>query len=85
MFLSIIGAIQLFDMPFALTTGGPIHASETMAVTMYNYGFIRFQIGYATAISIGMFIICLTFALFYQRFVMRRDIEGALTTMGDRR
>jgi raffinose/stachyose/melibiose transport system permease protein len=84
-FLSIIGAIQLFDMPFALTTGGPIHSSETMAVTMYNYGFIRFQIGYATAISIGMFIICLAFALTYQRFVMRRDIEGALTTMGDRR
>ena len=26
--------------------------------------------------------ISLTFALFWQRFVLRRDIDGALTTMG---
>jgi raffinose/stachyose/melibiose transport system permease protein len=28
-----------------------------------------------------MLVISLVFALLYQRFVLRRDIEGALTTM----
>jgi raffinose/stachyose/melibiose transport system permease protein len=84
-FLSVIGAIQLFDMVWVLTQGGPVHASETMAVTMYNYGFRRFEVGYATAISIGMFIISFVFALFYQRFVLRRDMEGAITNMGNAR
>jgi raffinose/stachyose/melibiose transport system permease protein len=84
-FLSIIGAIQLFDMVWVLTTGGPIHSSEVMAVTMFQYGFKRFEVGYATAISISMFLISFVFALFYQRFVMRRDIEGAITATGDRR
>ena len=42
-FLSIIGAIQLFDMVWVLTGGGPIHASETMAVHMFQYGFRRFR------------------------------------------
>jgi len=84
-FLSIIGAIQLFDMVWVLTEGGPVHGSETMAVTMYQTGFKRFQFGYATAITITMFIISLVFALFYQRFVMRRDLEGAVTGMGVQR
>ena len=81
-FLSVIGAIQLFDLVWILTEGGPDHASETLAVTMYNNGFRRFEVGYANAISMAMFLISFVFALFYQRFILRRDIEGALTTMG---
>ncbi|MDQ7906120.1 sugar ABC transporter permease [Phytohabitans sp. ZYX-F-186] len=84
-FLSIIGAIQLFDMVWVLTGGGPIHSSETMAVTMFQYGFRRSEVGYASAISVAMFLISLVFALLYQRFVMRRDIEGAITTMREKR
>jgi raffinose/stachyose/melibiose transport system permease protein len=84
-FLSVIGAIQLFDMVFVMTGGGPVHGSETMAVTLYEFGFRRYQVGYATAISVAMFMICLVFALLYQRFVLRRDIEGAVTTMGGTR
>ncbi|GAA3022837.1 sugar ABC transporter permease [Streptosporangium longisporum] len=84
-FLSIIGTIQLFDLVWILTGGGPSHASETMAVSMFEYGFKRSQIGYSSAISVVMFLISLVFALGYQRFVLRRDLEGASTTMGDRR
>ena len=84
-FLSVIGTIQLFDMVWVLTGGGPIHASETMAVTMFEYGFRRFEVGYASAISIVMFLLSLVFALVYQRFVLRRDTEGAITTMGGQR
>ncbi|MEV7225780.1 sugar ABC transporter permease [Polymorphospora sp. NPDC051019] len=85
LFLSIIGTIQLFDMVWVLTGGGPTHASETLAVTMFQYGFRRFEVGYASAISIVMFLLSLVFALLYQRFVLRRDLEGALTTRGVQR
>lgn len=84
-FLSVIGTIQLFDMVWVLTKGGPIHASETMAVTMFEYGFRRSEVGYATAISVAMFVISFMFAIGYQRFVMRRDVEGAITGMRDQR
>ncbi|MEV4622511.1 sugar ABC transporter permease [Asanoa sp. NPDC049573] len=84
-FLSVIGTIQLFDMVWVLTGGGPIHSSETMAVTMYQYGFRRFEVGYASAISIIMFVLSFAFALFYQRVIMRRDTEGAITTKGVQR
>ncbi|WP_328807926.1 carbohydrate ABC transporter permease [Nonomuraea antri] len=81
-FLSVIYTIQLFDLVWILTGGGPSHASETMAVTMMEYGFKRSQVGYASAISVVMFVLSLVFALGYQRFVMRRDLEGATTSMG---
>ncbi|GIH26808.1 sugar ABC transporter permease [Acrocarpospora phusangensis] len=84
-FLSVIGTIQLFDLVYVLTGGGPVHASETMGVTMYEFGFKRFQVGYASAISVVMFLLSLVFAIGYQRFVMRRDTEGAITNMRAKR
>lgn len=80
-FLSVIGSIQLFDLVWVITRGGPIHSSETMAVTMFQFGFKRFEMGYASAISVMMLVISLVFALFYQRYVMRRDTAGAVTNM----
>ncbi|MFD2355243.1 carbohydrate ABC transporter permease [Nonomuraea ferruginea] len=84
-FLSVIYTIQLFDLVWILTEGGPAHASETLAVTMFTLGFERAQVGYASAISVVMFGLSLVFALAYQRLVMRRDLEGATTAMGGKR
>ncbi|MEU6248082.1 sugar ABC transporter permease [Glycomyces sp. NPDC047010] len=83
-FLSVIGSVQLFDLVYVLTGGGPFHASETLAITMYEQGFQRNQVGYASALSIAMFLISLVFALFYQRFVLNRDLQGSITTAGNR-
>lgn len=80
-FLSVVYSIQLFDLVWVITSGGPDHASETMAISMVQYGFKRYQMGYASAISVVMFLISLVFALVYQRFVLGRDTEGAVTTM----
>jgi raffinose/stachyose/melibiose transport system permease protein len=78
-FLSIIGAIQLFDLVWATTRGGPFHASDTMAVYLVDFGIKRTQMGYGSAIAVILFVICLFIALLYLRFVMRRDTEGSLT------
>ncbi len=80
-FLSIIGAIQLFDLVWVMTGGGPVNASNTMAVYMIDQSFKRFQFGYASAVAVIMLVISLLIALTYQRFVLRRDLDGALTTM----
>ncbi len=80
-FLSIIGAIQLFDLVWVMTGGGPVNASNTMAVYMIDWSFKRFQFGYASAVAVIMLVISLVIALTYQRFVLRRDLDGALTTM----
>jgi raffinose/stachyose/melibiose transport system permease protein len=77
-FLSIIGALQLFDLVWVTTKGGPIGASSTMATYLYEQ-FRRSQFGYASAVSVIIFGLSLVVALLYQRFAMRRDLQGATT------
>ncbi len=74
-FLSVIGSLQVFDLVWAMTRGGPVSASETMATYMYRAGFLKQQLGYGSAVAIIIFVIALTFSLLYQRFVMRRYME----------
>ena len=79
-FLSIIGALQLFDLVWATTKGGPVNASNTMATYMIDWGIRRTQLGYGSATAVILFILAFVVALLYQRYVMRRDVEGATTT-----
>jgi raffinose/stachyose/melibiose transport system permease protein len=78
-FLSIIGSLQLFDLVWVTTRGGPVNASNTMGVYMFDRGFVRFQFGYGSAVAVILFILCFVLALAYQRWVLRRDTEGATT------
>ena len=80
-FLSIIGSLQLFDLIWIMTRGGPAGASSTMATYLIDHGFQRYQFGYGSAVAVVLFLISFIIALAYQRFVLRRDTEGALTRM----
>ncbi|MBI4944594.1 MAG: sugar ABC transporter permease [Actinobacteria bacterium] len=76
-FLSMIGSIQLFDMVWILTGGGPANATTTMATFLINEGTKRYNYGIATAASVILFGVALVFALLYQYFVLRRDVADA--------
>jgi raffinose/stachyose/melibiose transport system permease protein len=78
-FLSIIGSLQLFDLVWIMTLGGPAGASTTMASYLIDRGFRRYEFGFGSAVAIILFAICFVFALFYQRFALRRDTQGAIT------
>lgn len=75
-FLSMIGVLQLFDLVWVTTKGGPLGASSTMATYLYDQ-FRKSLFGYASAVSILIFAFSLLIALGYQRFALRRDLEGA--------
>jgi raffinose/stachyose/melibiose transport system permease protein len=72
-FFSVIGALQLFDMVIPLTGGGPFEQTNTMVSFMYNFGITRMRVGYGSAVGVLLFFVCVTFALFYQRFMMRDE------------
>ena len=79
-FLSALGSLQYFDLIWIMSSGGPVHASETMATYLYKAGFQSFQLGYGSAVGVVMMLICFIFSLLYQRFIMRRDLAGSITT-----
>lgn len=80
-FLSIIGSLQLFDLVYIIwgqyvsSTAG----TSTMATYMVREGRLAGNYGYGNAVAVVIFLISLVIALVYQRLVLRRDTEGALT------
>ena len=80
-FLSIIGALQLFDLVYIIwgqyvaATAG----TSTMATYMVATGRNAGNFGYGNAVAVVLFVISLIVALIYQRFVLRRDTAGAIT------
>ncbi len=80
-FLSIIGSLQLFDLVYIIWgqyvsgTAG----TSTMAIYMVAQGRDAGNYGYGSAVAVVMFLISLIVALIYQRFVLRRDLRGAVT------
>ena len=72
-YLSVLGSIQQFILVWIMTKGGPVNASETLATYMYRFGFVRFQLGYGSAVAIYMFLFCLIFSLIYQRLTRQPD------------
>ena len=80
-FLSIIGSLQLFDLVYIIWgqyisgTAG----TSTMATYMALNGRLAGNYGYGSAVAVVLFLISLIVALCYQRFVLRRDLRGAVT------
>lgn len=86
-FLSIIGSLQLFDLvniiwgQYIAATAG----TSTMATYMYQNGHLAGSYGFGNAVAVMLFLISLVIALVYQRFVLRRDTEGAVTGASGRK
>jgi len=76
-FLSMIGSLQLFDMVWILTKGGPANSTVTMATYLINQGTDRSLYGYASAVAVLLFGISLVLAAVYQVLVLRRDNPDA--------
>jgi raffinose/stachyose/melibiose transport system permease protein len=72
-YMSVLGSIQQFILVWIMTKGGPVNASETLATYMYRFGFVRFELGYGSAVAIYMFLLCLIFSLVYQSLTRRPD------------
>lgn len=76
-YLSVLGSLQQFTLVWVMTKGGPVNASEFMATYMYRYGFVRFWLGYGSAVAIVMLVIALIFSLIYRRLMQRPDYLAA--------
>ena len=61
--LLVIAAFQVFDQAYVLTKGGPGNSTLTIVYYIYNKGFDRLEMGYASAMSLVLFVIILLVSL----------------------
>jgi multiple sugar transport system permease protein len=71
-FLEILFRIGSPDLPYLLTGGGPLDASNVWSVFVYQIGFAKFDVGYGSALGIMLFLITLPFAILYVRRARRQ-------------
>ncbi len=75
MITSLIGGLQLFDLPMLLTDGlgSPDGALNTMVLYLYNQAFKYNNYGYAAAVAYGLFIITLVFSIVIFKGMFRKE------------
>ncbi|MCF1742815.1 carbohydrate ABC transporter permease [Paradevosia shaoguanensis] len=61
--ISIIGSFQVFELVFVMTKAGPANATNTLVYYIYQNGFQFYQMGYASAAAMILFLIVLVFTL----------------------
>jgi multiple sugar transport system permease protein len=61
--ITVIGYFQLFAEPYVMTQGGPLYATTSVVLLMYEQGFRWWNMGHAAAIAFVLFGIILVFTL----------------------
>src|SRR5215207_7275473 len=62
--ITVTGSFQVFDTVAVTTRGGPVNATRVMQFYIYQKGFVQGEFGYASAISVILFIILASVAIF---------------------
>ena len=65
--LTSIGSIKAFDLVFVMTGGGPAHFSEVLGTFLYIENFHLNHTGYASTISVFVFLLALIVTVFQLR------------------
>ncbi|MDF1585856.1 carbohydrate ABC transporter permease [Marinimicrococcus flavescens] len=65
--LRLAEALKLFDIPFALTGGGPGIATQSYSFLAFRTGLRFFDLGYASAMAYGLLIIVMLIVTFFFR------------------
>jgi multiple sugar transport system permease protein len=65
--MTIIGSFQVFDQTLILTGGGPVNATNTMVLYLYQTGFSFYKMGYASAIAWMLFAVIFLLTMLQMR------------------
>lgn len=71
-----IGGLQVFDLVFSTTSGGPVNSTMTIVLHMYNTAFKFSRMGRASAMAFILFAIILTITIIQLRVLRDRTTEA---------
>ncbi len=72
---SIIGGLSMYDIPQVMTngTGAPQNSVTTMVMHIYRQGFTSYNLGYASAVAIGLFVHIFIVVFIALRFINPKE------------
>ena len=73
--LVLIMTLKLYDIPVVLTSGGPGGATESMAIYIIRIAFTANKTGYASAMSVVLFLMIGLISVSLAAFLRNREVE----------
>jgi len=70
-----INSLQVFDLVYVMTNGGPLFATDTLVTMMFREGFANFDIGYASAIAWVLFALIMILSALQLRLFRYHDVD----------
>lgn len=70
-----INSLQVFDLVYVMTNGGPLFATDTLVTMMFREGFTNFNLGYASAIAWVLFVIIMLLSALQLRLFRYQDVD----------
>lgn len=70
-----IQSLQVFDLVYVMTGGGPIFTTDTLVTQIFRDGFVNFQTGYASAISWVLFAVIMAISAILLRVFRYNDVD----------
>ncbi|TVR92205.1 MAG: sugar ABC transporter permease [Spirochaetaceae bacterium] len=71
--ISIIDSLRVFALVSVMTGGGPHNSSNVLANYVYLTGFQWYQMGYAAAIAVVLFLLASVFIVFYLSRIAKEE------------
>lgn len=71
----MINALQVFDLVYVMTDGGPLFTTDTLVTMMFREGFKNFDIGYASAVAWVLFALVLLLSALQLRLFRYNDVD----------
>jgi sn-glycerol 3-phosphate transport system permease protein len=75
--MNIIASFKVFDQVYLMTRGGPINATNTIVFDIYQFGFMFYQLGYASAEGVVLMAVIAVCTLVYFAALSKRVHYGA--------
>lgn len=72
MVITVVGSFQIFDTVAVTTEGGPINSTRVIYYYIYQQAFERFDLGYASAMSVFL-LVTLAGIAYFQLKIMRSN------------
>jgi len=71
-----IGAVQLFDVVYTTTRGGPLKSTQTVVYYLWKKAFTELDFGYASAVAYGLFFVTLALTIAVTVYSRKKDVGG---------
>ncbi|MCM0019518.1 MAG: sugar ABC transporter permease [Tagaea sp.] len=71
--LQAMGNLQLFDIIYAMTAGGPVRATTVLSIEVYRRAFEQWNLGMAAAVGLVWFATIAVVAVVYLRMLLKDD------------